>query len=93
MERLPQERMSIAVMTLASVRAAPVQGGDHDAGRLLVEREGPVPRVRAVTKAIRAKDPDAAGRRMGRHVHSYAEAVMEVGDRTSIEVPPASPET
>jgi GntR family transcriptional regulator, transcriptional repressor for pyruvate dehydrogenase complex len=42
---------------------------------------------RAVTKAIRAKDPDAAGRRMSRHVHSYAEAVMEVEDRTSIEVP------
>ena len=42
---------------------------------------------RAVTKAIRAKDPDAAGRRMSRHVHSYAEAIMEVEDRTSIEVP------
>ena len=42
---------------------------------------------RAVTKAIQAKDPDAAGRRMSRHVHSYAEAVMEVEDRTSIEVP------
>jgi DNA-binding FadR family transcriptional regulator len=42
---------------------------------------------RAVTKAIRAKDPDAAGRRMSRHVHTYAEAVMEVEDRTSIEVP------
>jgi DNA-binding FadR family transcriptional regulator len=41
----------------------------------------------AVTKAIQAKDPDAAGRRMSRHVHSYAEAVMEVEDRTSIEVP------
>ena len=42
---------------------------------------------RAVTKAIRAQDPDAASRRMSRHVHSYAEAVMEVEDRTSIEVP------
>ncbi len=42
---------------------------------------------RAVTKAIQAKDPDAAGRRMSRHVHSYAEAVMDVEDRTSIEVP------
>jgi len=42
---------------------------------------------RAVTKAIGAKDPDAARRRMSRHVHSYAEAVMEVEDRTSIEVP------
>jgi GntR family transcriptional regulator, transcriptional repressor for pyruvate dehydrogenase complex len=42
---------------------------------------------RAVTKAIQAEDADAAGRRMSRHVHSYAEAVMEVEDRTSIEVP------
>lgn len=42
---------------------------------------------RAVTKAIRAKDPEAAGRRMSRHVHSYAEAIMEVEDRTAIEVP------
>jgi len=42
---------------------------------------------RAVTKAIEAQDPDAARRRMSRHVHSYAEAVMEVEDRTSIEVP------
>jgi GntR family transcriptional regulator, transcriptional repressor for pyruvate dehydrogenase complex len=42
---------------------------------------------RAVTKAIQDKDPDAARRRMSRHVHTYAEAVMEVEDRTSIEVP------
>jgi GntR family transcriptional regulator, transcriptional repressor for pyruvate dehydrogenase complex len=42
---------------------------------------------RSVTKAIKAQDPDAARRRMSRHVHSYAEAVMEVEDRTSIEVP------
>ena len=42
---------------------------------------------RAVTKAIRAKDPETAERRMSRHVHTYAEAIMEVEDRTSIEVP------
>ena len=42
---------------------------------------------RAVTKAIQAKEPDAARRRMSRHVHLYAEAVMKVEDRTSIEVP------
>jgi GntR family transcriptional repressor for pyruvate dehydrogenase complex len=42
---------------------------------------------RAVTKAIKAQDADAARRRMSRHVHSYAEAVMEVEDRTAIEVP------
>jgi GntR family transcriptional regulator, transcriptional repressor for pyruvate dehydrogenase complex len=42
---------------------------------------------RSVTKAIQAKEPEAASRRMSRHVHSYAEAVRKVEDRTSIEVP------
>jgi GntR family transcriptional regulator, transcriptional repressor for pyruvate dehydrogenase complex len=42
---------------------------------------------RTVAKAIQAQDPEAAGRRMSRHVYSYAEAVMEVEDRTSIEIP------
>jgi GntR family transcriptional repressor for pyruvate dehydrogenase complex len=42
---------------------------------------------RTVTNAIQAQDPEAAGRRMSRHVYSYAEAVMEVEDRTSIEIP------
>jgi len=42
---------------------------------------------RAVTKAIKGKDSDAAKRRMSRHVHAYAEAVMEVEDRTMIELP------
>ncbi len=42
---------------------------------------------RTVTKAIRDQDPDAASRRMSRHVHSYAEAVMEVEDRAAITVP------
>jgi len=42
---------------------------------------------RAITEAIRAQDPDAAVRRMNRHVHAYAEAVLEVEERTAIEVP------
>ena len=42
---------------------------------------------RTVTKAIQAQDPEAAGRRMSRHVYSYAEAVTAVEDRTSIEIP------
>jgi DNA-binding FadR family transcriptional regulator len=42
---------------------------------------------RNITKAIRAQDAGAAVRRMKRHVHAYAEAVLEVEDRTSIEVP------
>ncbi len=42
---------------------------------------------RTVTKAIRDQDPDAAARRMSRHVHTYAEAVMEVEARTAITVP------
>jgi DNA-binding FadR family transcriptional regulator len=40
-----------------------------------------------VTDAIRDQDPEAAVRRMKRHVHEYAEAVLQVEDRTAIEVP------
>lgn len=39
---------------------------------------------RSVTKAIRDKDADAAHRRMGRHVHSYAESIREFEERTDI---------
>jgi DNA-binding FadR family transcriptional regulator len=42
---------------------------------------------RGVTQAIRAQDPDAALRRMNRHVHAYAERVLEVEERTAIDVP------
>ena len=42
---------------------------------------------RGITDAIRAQDPDAAARRMNRHVHAYAEAVLQVEERTAIEVP------
>lgn len=42
---------------------------------------------KSITDAIRAQDPDAAVRRMRRHVHAYAEAVLEVEERQSIEVP------
>jgi DNA-binding FadR family transcriptional regulator len=42
---------------------------------------------RSVTKAIREQDADAAARRMSRHVHSYAEAVTQVDERTKIDVP------
>lgn len=42
---------------------------------------------RSVTRAIRDRDPDAAVRRMTRHVHAYAEAVLAVDDRTAIAVP------
>lgn len=44
---------------------------------------------KSVTDAIRDQDPEAAVRRMRRHVHEYAEAVLEVEDRTAIEVPGA----
>jgi GntR family transcriptional repressor for pyruvate dehydrogenase complex len=40
----------------------------------------------AITDAIRDRDPESAVRRMQRHVHAYAEAVMQVEDRTSIDV-------
>ncbi|MCQ4079168.1 FadR family transcriptional regulator [Streptomyces sp. RB6PN25] len=42
---------------------------------------------RSITKAIRAQDPDAAVRRMNRHVHSYAAAVLKIEERTEIAVP------
>lgn len=41
---------------------------------------------RAITRAIRDGDPDTANRRMSRHVHSYAEAVIQVEKRTAIDV-------
>jgi GntR family transcriptional regulator, transcriptional repressor for pyruvate dehydrogenase complex len=40
-----------------------------------------------ITEAIRAQDAEAALRRMRSHVHTYAEALSEVEDRTAIEVP------
>jgi DNA-binding FadR family transcriptional regulator len=42
---------------------------------------------RTITNAIRDKDPDAAVRRMSRHVHSYAKAVLAVDKRTDIDIP------
>jgi GntR family transcriptional repressor for pyruvate dehydrogenase complex len=39
---------------------------------------------RSVTRAIRDKDPEAAVRRMARHVHAYGEAAREVDKRTAI---------
>ena len=42
---------------------------------------------RAVTGAINDRDPEAAVRRMTRHVHAYAEAVLKVEQRTRIAVP------
>lgn len=40
----------------------------------------------AVTEAIRAGDVDAASRRMQRHVHGYATAVLQVETRAGIEL-------
>jgi GntR family transcriptional regulator, transcriptional repressor for pyruvate dehydrogenase complex len=42
---------------------------------------------RSVTRAIKERDEDAAVRRMTRHVHAYAEAALEVDERTAITVP------
>lgn len=42
---------------------------------------------RSVTRAIKDRDPDAAIRRMVRHVHSYAAAALEVENRTTVVVP------
>lgn len=42
---------------------------------------------RSVTRAIRDRDPDAAVRRMGRHVDSYAAAALAADDRATVAVP------
>ena len=42
---------------------------------------------RSITRAIREQDPDAALRRMTRHVHSYAEAALAVDERVDITLP------
>lgn len=41
---------------------------------------------RSITAAIRGRDADAAGRRMRRHVHSYAKAVLAMDKREAIAV-------
>lgn len=41
---------------------------------------------KSITDAIRSSDPQAAARRMTKHVHSYAEAVVEVEERTEIDL-------
>jgi GntR family transcriptional repressor for pyruvate dehydrogenase complex len=41
---------------------------------------------RSITRAIRDRDADAAERRMVRHVHEYAEAVLDVEERTDVDV-------
>jgi DNA-binding FadR family transcriptional regulator len=52
-------------------------------------RQTTVQAHKKITEAIRARDMDAALRRMARHVHSYAEAIAEVESRTAIDVSPA----
>ena len=41
---------------------------------------------KSVTRAIRERDPDAAVRRMSRHVHAYAAAALAVENRTAIPI-------
>jgi DNA-binding FadR family transcriptional regulator len=41
---------------------------------------------KSITTAIRNGDPEAAGRRMRRHVHSYAKAALAVDKRDAIIV-------
>lgn len=41
---------------------------------------------KSITTAIRQQNPDTAVRRMTRHVHSYAQAVLKVDERTEISV-------
>jgi GntR family transcriptional regulator, transcriptional repressor for pyruvate dehydrogenase complex len=41
---------------------------------------------KSITNAIRSRDAEAAGRRMRRHVHSYAKAALAVDERDAITV-------
>lgn len=41
---------------------------------------------RSITNAIRSRDAEAAGRRMRRHVHSYAKAALAMDEREAISV-------
>jgi GntR family transcriptional repressor for pyruvate dehydrogenase complex len=41
---------------------------------------------KSITTAIRNRDSEAAGRRMRRHVHSYAQAALAVDERDAINV-------
>jgi DNA-binding FadR family transcriptional regulator len=41
---------------------------------------------KSITEAIRSSDPQAAVRRMSKHVHGYAEAVVKVEERTEIDL-------
>lgn len=50
-------------------------------------RRATVAAHRAITAAIREQDPEAAARRMKRHVHAYAEEIVSVEERTEIIVP------
>lgn len=49
-------------------------------------REITVRAHKSVTRAIKDKDPEAAVRRMSRHVHAYATAALAVEKRTAITV-------
>jgi GntR family transcriptional repressor for pyruvate dehydrogenase complex len=42
---------------------------------------------RGITEAIRKGDATGAARRMTKHVHEYAAAVLEMEERTAVEVP------
>ncbi|HWU22132.1 MAG TPA: FadR/GntR family transcriptional regulator [Nocardioides sp.] len=50
-------------------------------------RQTAVKAHRSITDAIRKGDATAAARRMTRHVHEYAAAVLQVEERTEIDVP------
>jgi DNA-binding FadR family transcriptional regulator len=41
---------------------------------------------KSITTAIRSRDAEAAGRRMRRHVHSYAKAALAVEERDAISI-------
>jgi GntR family transcriptional regulator, transcriptional repressor for pyruvate dehydrogenase complex len=59
----------------------------HNEGFVSDEVRGITVRAhKSVTRAIKDKDPEAAARRMTRHVHAYAAAALAVEERTAITV-------
>jgi DNA-binding FadR family transcriptional regulator len=63
----------------------------HNEGFINDEVRGITVRAhRSVTRAIKDRDPEAAVRRMTRHVHAYAAAALAVEERIAIAVPETS---
>lgn len=64
-----------------------IHAATHNEGFVNAEvRDIAVRAHRSVMRAVAERDPEAAVRRMARHVHTYAAAALEVDDRIEISV-------